>query len=124
MDHRRVSGPSCCRGVVIVLDDLGRAAVARDGARRLFTERREAEAHARAHAAAVEQAAVEADRPRRASLGHGVPAAALNGMSYAEAVQSMELDAVPYRRRTSVVEDLLSNDRSSLTFHPIQHDEE
>ena len=35
----------------------------------------------------------------------------LHGMTYGEAVQSMELDTVPYRRRASVVEDLLSNDR-------------
>ena len=112
------------RGIPITIDDIGRASVARADARRLFTEQREVEARGREKAAELERQAVEADQLRRAQLGVGVPASALNGMSYAEAVQSMELDAVPYRRRTSVVEDLLSNDRSSLTFHPIQHDEE
>ena len=112
------------RGISITIDDIGRAAVARSDARQLLTEQREVEARGREKAAELERQAIEADQLRRAQLGVGVPAAALNGMSYAEAVQSMELDAVPYRRRTSVVEDLLSNDRSSLTFHPIQHDEE
>ena len=112
------------RAIAITIDDIGRASVTRSDARRLFTEKREREAQVRELAAEVERQAIEADQLRRAQLGVGVPAAALNGMSYAEAVQSMELDAVPYRRRTSVVEDLLSNDRSSLTFHPIQHDEE
>ena len=112
------------RGISITIDDIGRASVARSDARQLLTEKRKAEARGREKAAELERQAIEADQLRRAQLGVGVPASALNGMSYAEAVQSMELDSVPYRRRTSVVEDLLSNDRSSLTFHPIQHDEE
>ena len=42
-------------------------------------------------------------------------------MSYAEAVHQASLDSLTYQpRRTSVVEDLLSND--GITFHPIQHD--
>ena len=46
----------------------------------------------------MEQAAVEADQLRRAQLGVGVPASAIpHGMTYGEAVQSMELDTVPYR---------------------------
>jgi len=68
--------------------------------------------------AAAEQRAVEADQRRRASLGHGVKVP--EGMTYAEAVLSAELDAQSYRpRRTSLVEDLLSND--GIVFHPVQH---
>ena len=60
--------------------------------------------------------AVETDRQFRARLGRGVPIP--EGMTYAEAVLSAELDAQSYRpRRTSLVEDLLSND--GITFHPI-----
>jgi hypothetical protein len=68
-------------------DDIGRLAIARSDARQLFTERAEAEARARAHAVEVELQMIEADRLRRAQLGQGVSAAALNGMSYAAAVQ-------------------------------------
>jgi hypothetical protein len=71
--------------------------------------------------AAAEKRAVEADQRWRASLPSGVLAGALPpGMSYAEAVHQASLDSLTYQpRRTSVVEDLLSND--GITFHPIQH---
>jgi hypothetical protein len=105
------------RGVQVVLDDLGRAAVARRDARLLFAESREAAALKARMLEAAERAAVEADQQFRAQLGVGVPASALNGVSYAEAVQSMELDSVPYRPRASVVEDLLDN--SGMTFHSL-----
>jgi hypothetical protein len=106
------------RGVEITLDDLGRASIARADARRLFSERREAEARSREKAAERERQAVEADQRFRAQLGVGVPASAFAGMTYAEAVAAAELDSQVYRPRASVVEDLLSND-GGLTFHPI-----
>ena len=60
------------RDIRIVLDDLGRAAVARSDARQLFDENREREAQAREHAAEVERQAIEADRQWRAQLNPGV----------------------------------------------------
>ena len=53
--------------------------------------------------------------------GTGVSAAALNGMSYAEAAQQAEAASAAWRPRASVVEDLLDN--GGLTFHPIRSEE-
>ncbi len=65
-------------------------------------------------------AAVEADRRFRASLGAGIPACAgLRVWSYAAAVASAELDSQQYRPRASVVEGPTFQ-RGSLTFHPIR----
>jgi hypothetical protein len=111
------------RGIAVVTDDLGRLAVARDDARRLFVERREAEAKARAHAVEVELQMIEADRLRRAQLGTGISAAALNGMSYGEAVQEAELNSRPYSPRASVVEDLLGGG-GGMVFHPIRSNQD
>jgi hypothetical protein len=106
------------RGVEVVVDDLGRSAITRVDARRLFDEHREAEAVKAEKRAVLEQRAIEADQQFRAQLGRGVPIP--EGMTYAEAVLSPELDCQSYRpRRRSLVEDLLSND--GITFHPIQH---
>ena len=92
--------------------------ITRTDARQLLSEHSAAEARKAELRAAAEKAAVEADREFRRRLGRGVPIPA--GMSYAEAVQSAELDAQSYRpHRTSLVEDLLDN--SGITFHPIQH---
>ena len=109
-------------GVEVVEDSIGRSAIAHNDARRLFDEHREAEAVKAELRARQEREAIESDQRFRAQLGAGVPASAIPaGLSYAEAVQSAELDAQSYRpRRTSVVEDLLSND--GITFHPIQHE--
>ena len=108
-------------GVEVVEDDIGRAAIHRHDARMLISEHRSAEAVKAEKRAAAERQAVESDRAWRASLPSGVPAGALPpGMSYAEAVHQASLDSLTYQpRRTSVVEDLLSND--GITFHPIQH---
>ena len=71
------------RDISITIDDIGRASVARSDARRLFDEKRESEARAREHAAVVERQAIEADQRLRASLGVGLPAAAIpHGMTY------------------------------------------
>jgi hypothetical protein len=58
------------------------------------------------------------DRAWRASIGAGVPADALRGMSYAEAAQSLELDGVGYQPRASVVADAFEAP-GSLVFHPL-----
>ena len=109
-------------GVEVVEDDIGRASIHRHDARMLLSEHRVDEVRKAEMRAAAEKRAVEADQRWRASLPSGVPAGALPpGMSYAEAVHQASLDSLTYQpRRTSVVEDLLSND--GITFHPIQHD--
>jgi hypothetical protein len=61
------------RGISVVLDDMGRLPVSRDDARRLFTEKRQAEERAREMAEANERQAIEADRQWRAGLHLGVP---------------------------------------------------
>ncbi len=113
------------RGISITIDDIGRAAVARGDARRLFDEKRERETRARDHAAVVERQAIEQDQRFRASLGVGLPASALpHGMTYGDVVASAELDRKQYRPRATLVEDLLSNS-DDLTFHSLaQPDEE
>ncbi len=112
------------RGISITIDDIGRASVARIDARQLFDEKREAEARAREHAAVVERHAIEQDQRFRASLGVGLPAAALQGFeTYGQAIASLELDGQQYRPKTSMVEDLLSND-GGIVFHPIPHGDE
>ena len=112
------------RGIEIVLDDIGRAAISRSDARRLFDEQRENEARKAEMRAAAEKRAVEADQRFRASLGVGVPASAFAGFeTYGQAVASHELDRQQYRPRASVAEDLLSND-GSITFHSLADGDE
>jgi hypothetical protein len=107
------------RHIEIVLDDLGRSAVSRGDARRLFDEHHDDEALKAEKRAAAEKRAIEADRQFRAQLGVGVPPSAIPaGMSYSAAALSAELDALDYRpRRATVAEDLLSND--GMTFHSL-----
>jgi len=92
------------RGVEIVLDDIGRAAVSRTDARRLLEEKREHESRAREMAARNERQAIERDRAWRASLPRGaawydVPA----GVHPATAMLQRAKDAQP-RRTPSQVE--------------------
>jgi hypothetical protein len=56
------------RGIAVVLDDVGRLAIARADAKRLFSERAEGAARAREVAERHERQAVEADRQWRAAL--------------------------------------------------------
>jgi hypothetical protein len=109
------------RGVEVVVDDIGRPAVSRDDARRLFTEHREAEARAREMAAQNEQAAIAADQQWRAQLSPGVPWWQIpGGVSPAQAMFAADRDDNP--RRRTLTEDLL--DRSdTMVFHPMQGDE-
>jgi hypothetical protein len=106
-------------GVEILSDDVGRPAIRRHDARRLFDEHREAEAVKAELRARQEREAIESDRQWRAQMPAGVKVP--DGMTYAEAARAAELDSHTYRpRRRSLVEDLLSND--GITYHPIQHD--
>jgi hypothetical protein len=107
------------RDIEIVLDDLGRAAVTRTDARRLFVGRAEHEAKRAEFLAAADRQAEEFDRQWRAQLGVGIPASAIPaGMSYAEAMFANELNSHAYQpRRRSMAEDLFDNS-GELVFHP------
>jgi hypothetical protein len=103
------------RGIAVVPDDIGRLAVSRDDARRLITERREAEARGRE---AAERQAVELDRQWRAQLWGGVPADHLPpGVAPAAAMLQAARDAQP--RRTTPLQEALSNS-GELTYHSMQ----
>jgi hypothetical protein len=108
------------RGISITIDDIGRGSVSRSDARQLFDEKREAEARAREHAAVVERQAIEQDQRFRASLGVGLPAAALQGFeTYGQAIASHELDGQQYRPRTTLIADVLDNSADTLIFHSL-----
>ena len=106
------------RGIQVVPDVLGRDAIGMDAARRLLDEQRENVLRRAALLKVAEQAAVEQDQARRAQLGQGISAAALNGMSYAEAAQQAEAASAGWRPRASVLEDALGN--GGMVFHPIR----
>jgi len=108
------------RGVAVVLDDLGRAAVDRATARVLFAEHREQEEASARQRAELERRVVAADEARRAALPRGIPVGQVpTGMSAAEML--MASDPMRGSRRVSVVEHALKND-GALAFHPINED--
>ena len=107
-------------GAEVLTDDLGRRAVSRDVARRLFAERRAAEAkqyeaQQRRDAEAVELAA---NNPVRG----GIPADRVpDGVSPAAAMLQAAQDDEP--RRTSVLEEALSN-RDDIVFRSFDRGDE
>jgi hypothetical protein len=110
------------REIEITIDDVGRAAITRPDARRLFDEHREHEAKARERAAEVERAAVEADRLRRAQIYKGVPADAVPvGVTPSAAMLQAAHDAQP--RRTSLLEEAFSNP-GQTTIHSLPRPDE
>ena len=95
------------RGIAVLTDDIGRRAISKVDAKQLLDEKHADDVRKAKLRAVQEREAVEADRAWRAQLGQGVSAAALAGMSYAEAVAAENLKSQTYRPRTSVVADLL-----------------
>jgi hypothetical protein len=109
------------RGIEIVQDDLGRAAVDRVTARALFAERREQEEATARRRAEIEQRAIEADQRFRASLPAGVPAGAVpEGISAGQLM--MLSDPMPGARRQSVLEHSLENPAGAVIFTAINED--
>lgn len=109
------------RDIAIVVDGIGRDSISSADARRLLTEKREAEARAREAAAERERRLVEADQRRRAQLWQGLPADYLPvGVLPAAAMLQANKDARP--RRTSPLEHALSNS-GELVYQPIQNEE-
>jgi hypothetical protein len=100
------------------LDNIGRQCVTRDVARRLFTERadaeqRQREAQERNEAQLAELAAVNA--PRRGVSADLIP----EGVTPTAALLQAAKDDQP--RRRSVLEEALDND-DALTYHPIREE--
>ena len=106
--------------IEILTDDVGRAAIHRHDARRLFDEHHANEVRKAELRAAAEKRAIEADQQLRAQMPAGVRVP--DGMTYAEAAMQAELDALSYRRRRrSPLEDALDN--GGMTFHSLaEHD--
>jgi hypothetical protein len=106
------------RGVVIIEDDIGRAAVTRSVARSLFAEARENEARAARRREEIEQRLIAADEARRAAMPKGIPAAAVpTGMSAAELL--MVSDPFPAERRQSVLEHALEHPSGATVYRPV-----
>jgi hypothetical protein len=111
------------KDIEIVTDDLGRLSISRTDARRLFDERREAEARKGEAAAAAEVAAIKADQQYRSTLWGGLPWYELpGGLSPAQALGAADRPSGP-RRRPPVM-DFLDNPDGGTVFHPITPDEE
>jgi hypothetical protein len=109
------------RGVAVVLDDLGRAAVDRATARVLFTEHHEAEARKARKQAELNRRAVEADQRFRASLPAGIPAGMVQeGIS--GGMLMMLSDPMQGSRRQSVLEHALEHPSGAIVYTPISED--
>jgi hypothetical protein len=107
------------RGVEIIQDDLGRAAITRAAARLLFTERRAQEEAAARHRVEVERRVIEADKAFRASLPAGIRSDAVPaGVSAAELM--MLSDPMQGSRRESVLEHALANPDGAIIYRPIR----
>jgi hypothetical protein len=98
------------RGISIVVDDIGRLAIARTDAKLLFVERAQVEARGREVMAERERQFVEADKAFREGLPHGVswdqiplgvsPSAALLATAKAEQPRRRSLVDDFYNRPT------------------------
>ena len=111
------------RGIKVVDDDLGRKAIARADARQLLAEQRENELRQREAAERREQAAVEADRVRRASIWGGISALDLPpGARPAAVMLQAARDAQP-KRLTPLQEALSENTLTYHSFGPTPEDE-
>lgn len=106
------------KGVEICNDGIGRPSIASDDARRLLTERAEAEERRAELLRQADEQAAAFDREWRRSIGAGISPDAYAGMSYVEAARESELDNLGYQPRASVVADAFA-DPDSITFHPL-----
>jgi hypothetical protein len=109
------------RGVEVVLDDLGRAAISRRAARLLFTEHLAEQELAARKRAEIEQRAVEAHQQFLASLPAGIPAGAVpEGISAGQLMMLSDPER-QRARRESPLEHALQNSGSAV-FHPIREE--
>jgi hypothetical protein len=105
------------RGVEIVLDDIGRAAVSRADARRVLEEKRAAEQKARELAARNERQAIERDREFRSQLPRGVPWHRMPNVGVLPVEQMTAQAKAELPRRKSGAAAFLDGD--SMVMHPI-----
>jgi hypothetical protein len=106
------------RGIEVVSDHIGRAAISTADAKQLLDERREAEVRAQEIAMRQESAFVAADRAFREALPKGLPWYAFpDGVSPADAWAQAEKDAQPKRR--TLLEDAFAREET-LVFHSLQ----
>jgi hypothetical protein len=109
------------RGVEVVRDDLGRAAISRRAARLLFTEHLAEEELAARKRAEIEQRAVEAHQRFLASLPAGIPAGAVpEGIAAAQWAMLNDPERQEARRE-SPLEHALRNSGTPV-FHPIRRE--
>jgi hypothetical protein len=99
-------------GIRVQVDDVGRLAIARSDARRLFTERREAEARQRE---AAERNDVEIEKQRVAALRPGIPASHMPfGVGPAAAMLQAGKDA---DRQTPSHGEWMFGDAETMVYH-------
>jgi hypothetical protein len=109
------------RGIEIVEDDLGRAAITRAVARAIFAEHRENEVLMARHREEIEQRVIAADEARRAAMPRGVPAGMIPaGLTGGQMM--MAADPMSGARRESPVEHALRNSGSAV-YHPLPREE-
>ena len=110
------------RGIEVLTDDIGRPSIARDDAKQLHFERREAEARRAEFLARADEAAIEFDRARRAELFAGIPADLMPpGVAPAAVMLQTAKDAQPKRR--TLLQEALTNSQT-LTFHSLAEQQE
>jgi hypothetical protein len=107
------------RGVEVIEDDLGRAAVDRATARALFAEHRESEARAARLREEIEQRVIAADEARRAALPKGIPVGAVPEGMTAGQLMMLSDPALQGARRQSVLEHALENPAGAIVIHPL-----
>jgi hypothetical protein len=106
------------RGVVIVEDDLGRAAVTRSVARSLFAEHREQEEAAARHREEHERRLVAAAEAHLAAVPRGIPVSAeVPGLTAAQLMMAADPMAQSARRE-SPLEHALQNTGLPV-YHPL-----
>jgi hypothetical protein len=110
------------KDIEVVDDDLGRSAVTRSDAKRLFDEAREAEERKAQRRKLAEAQAVADDQIRRAQIWRGVPADHMPpDIAPAAVMLQASRDARP--KRTSVLQEALAGSET-LTYHPLPTSDE
>jgi ParB-like chromosome segregation protein Spo0J len=110
------------RGIEVLRDDLGRAAISRVAARMLLTEHREQQEAVARRREEIERRVIAADEARRAALPRGIPVSAeVPGLT--PAMLMMAADPLGQsQRRESVLEHALQH-RDGAVYHPIQQEQ-
>jgi hypothetical protein len=112
------------KGIAVVVDDIGRPSIARDDARMLLTERREAEIRNREVMARREAQLIQQDQLRRANMPTGIPAGMVpDGMTGAEAMVLAGEKRRPRSVREQLLEKELSHRGPELVYQSIGPDD-